>query len=56
MSDFLLTVIRELLPAYPHLRLILMSASLDVERFQDYFPQSVVVDGTKMFFDRNGKF
>ncbi|CAN0897445.1 DExH-box ATP-dependent RNA helicase DExH6 [Linum grandiflorum] len=36
-SDFMLTVIRDMLPAYPHLRLILMSATLDAERFAQYF-------------------
>ncbi|CAN1351884.1 DExH-box ATP-dependent RNA helicase DExH6 [Linum perenne] len=36
-SDFMLTVIRDMLPAYPHLRLILMSATLDAERFSQYF-------------------
>ncbi|CAN0914016.1 DExH-box ATP-dependent RNA helicase DExH6 [Linum grandiflorum] len=36
-SDFMLTVIRDLLPLYPHLRLILMSATLDAERFAQYF-------------------
>ncbi|CAI0461166.1 unnamed protein product [Linum tenue] len=36
-SDFMLTVIRDMLPLYPHLRLILMSATLDAERFAQYF-------------------
>ncbi|CAN1229354.1 DExH-box ATP-dependent RNA helicase DExH6 [Linum perenne] len=36
-SDFMLTVIRDLLPLYPHLRLIMMSATLDAERFSQYF-------------------
>lgn len=36
-SDMLLPIIRDLLPAYPHLRLILMSATIDAERFSKYF-------------------
>ncbi|KAG6506123.1 hypothetical protein ZIOFF_031439 [Zingiber officinale] len=36
-SDFMLTILRDLLPAYPHIRLALMSATLDAERFSNYF-------------------
>ncbi|KAJ6796566.1 DExH-box ATP-dependent RNA helicase DExH6 [Iris pallida] len=36
-SDFMLTIFRDLLPAYPHLRLILMSATIDADRFSQYF-------------------
>ncbi|KAJ8753423.1 hypothetical protein K2173_019822 [Erythroxylum novogranatense] len=36
-SDFMLAIIRDLLPSYPRLRLILMSATLDAERFSRYF-------------------
>ncbi|VVA90212.1 unnamed protein product [Arabis nemorensis] len=36
-SDFMLAIIRDFLPANPHLRLILMSATLDAERFSGYF-------------------
>ncbi|KGN53521.2 hypothetical protein Csa_014615 [Cucumis sativus] len=36
-SDFILTILRDLLPSYPHLRLILMSATIDAERFSKYF-------------------
>ncbi|XP_042392741.1 DExH-box ATP-dependent RNA helicase DExH6-like [Zingiber officinale] len=36
-SDFMLTILRDLLPAYPHIRLVLMSATLDAERFSNYF-------------------
>ncbi|KAL6845214.1 hypothetical protein ACP4OV_024709 [Aristida adscensionis] len=36
-SDFMLTILRDLLPAYPHLRMVLMSATLDAERFSQYF-------------------
>ncbi|KAL2464936.1 helicase in vascular tissue and tapetum [Abeliophyllum distichum] len=36
-SDFMLAIIRDMLPSYPHLRLVLMSATIDAERFSDYF-------------------
>ncbi|CAH9072884.1 unnamed protein product [Cuscuta epithymum] len=36
-SDFMLAIIRDMLPSYPHLRLILMSATIDEERFSNYF-------------------
>ncbi|WOK99561.1 DExH-box ATP-dependent RNA helicase DExH6 [Canna indica] len=36
-SDFMLTILRDLLPAYPHIRLVLMSATIDAERFSNYF-------------------
>ncbi|VFQ92703.1 unnamed protein product [Cuscuta campestris] len=36
-SDFMLAIIRDMLPSYPHLRLILMSATIDEERFSKYF-------------------
>ncbi|GMI67727.1 helicase in vascular tissue and tapetum [Hibiscus trionum] len=35
--DFMLAIIRDILPLYPHLRLVLMSATLDSERFSQYF-------------------
>ncbi|KAK8716454.1 hypothetical protein V6N13_043762 [Hibiscus sabdariffa] len=35
--DFMLAIIRDILPSYPHLRLVLMSATLDSERFSQYF-------------------
>ncbi|KAK9749788.1 hypothetical protein RND81_02G150200 [Saponaria officinalis] len=36
-SDFMLAIIRDLLPEYPHLRLVLMSATIDAEKFSRYF-------------------
>ncbi|KAG6533611.1 hypothetical protein ZIOFF_007486 [Zingiber officinale] len=36
-SDFMLTILRDLLPSYPHIRLVLMSATIDAERFSNYF-------------------
>ncbi|KAL5731522.1 RNA helicase [Ranunculus cassubicifolius] len=36
-SDFILAILRDMLPSYPNLRLILMSATLDAHRFSEYF-------------------
>ncbi|KAG8055280.1 hypothetical protein GUJ93_ZPchr0001g32006 [Zizania palustris] len=36
-SDFMLAILRDLLPLYPHLHLVLMSATIDAERFSKYF-------------------
>nr|XP_016442949.1 PREDICTED: DExH-box ATP-dependent RNA helicase DExH6-like isoform X1 [Nicotiana tabacum] len=36
-SDFMLAILRDLLPSYPNLRLVLMSATLDAEHFSKYF-------------------
>ena len=36
-ADFLLIMLRDLLPSKPHLHLLLMSATLNVELFTDYF-------------------
>ena len=36
-ADFLLITVRDLLPSRPQLRLVLMSATLNVELFQSYF-------------------
>ncbi|TVU34999.1 hypothetical protein EJB05_16861 [Eragrostis curvula] len=36
-SDFMLTILRDLLPLHRHLRIVLMSATIDAERFSKYF-------------------
>ncbi|XP_051151910.1 DExH-box ATP-dependent RNA helicase DExH6 [Andrographis paniculata] len=36
-SDFMLAIIRDMLPLYSHLRLVLMSATIDADRFSKYF-------------------
>ncbi|KAJ0980405.1 hypothetical protein J5N97_008660 [Dioscorea zingiberensis] len=36
-SDFMLAILRDLLSSCPHLRLVLMSATIDAERFSQYF-------------------
>ena len=36
-SDFLLTIVRELLPSRPDLKVVLMSATIQTQLFLDYF-------------------
>lgn len=36
-ADFMLAILRDTLPLYPHLRLVLMSATIDADRFSTYF-------------------
>ncbi|KAM3221572.1 DExH-box ATP-dependent RNA helicase DExH6 [Capsicum annuum] len=42
-SDFMLAILRDLLPSYPNLCLVLMSATLDAERFSKYFAGCPVI-------------
>lgn len=44
MSDFLLIVLKDLLPRRPELRVILMSATLDSGLFSSYFGGAPVVN------------
>lgn len=37
LSDFAIIVLKEVLPKYPHLRVILMSATMDTEKLSNYF-------------------
>ena len=43
MADFLLIVLKDLLPRRPELRLILMSATLDAELFSSYFGGAQII-------------
>ncbi|KAL8160936.1 hypothetical protein V2J09_012425 [Rumex salicifolius] len=43
-SDFILAILRDMLPGYPHLRLVLMSATMDVERFSQYFGGCPIIE------------
>ncbi|KAL6983216.1 DExH-box ATP-dependent RNA helicase DExH6 [Sarracenia purpurea var. burkii] len=42
-SDFMLAILRDMLPSYPRLHLVLMSATLDAERFSQYFGGSPII-------------
>eukprot|EP01033_Poteriospumella_lacustris_P016553 gene16553-11841_t len=42
-TDFLLTILKQELPRYPHLRLILMSATMQEQIFQNYFHQCPII-------------
>ena len=43
MPDFLLIVLKDLLPRRPELRLILMSATLDADLFASYFVSAQII-------------
>lgn len=43
-SDFLLIILKELLPHRPDLRLILMSATLNAELFSSYFSDAPIIN------------
>ena len=43
-SDFLMTVLRDLLPVRPDLKLILMSATLNAEKFSQYFGNCPIIN------------
>lgn len=44
MPDFLLIVLKDLLPRRPELRLVLMSATLDAELFSSYFGGATIIN------------
>ena len=44
-SDFLLIILRDCLPRFPNLRLILMSAALNMNLFSNYFQGCPVLHG-----------
>lgn len=44
ITDFLLIVIRDAIKMYPHLKVIIMSATLDSEKFSKYFDDCPVVN------------
>lgn len=43
-TDFLLVVLRGMVEAYPHLRVVLMSATIDTQMFCEYFGSCPVVE------------
>ena len=43
-SDFLLIILREMLPQRPNLRVVLMSATIQCEKFSDYFGGAPIVE------------
>ncbi|CCW64866.1 unnamed protein product [Phytomonas sp. EM1] len=57
-TDILIGVIKQLLPKRPDLRVIVMSATLEEKRFQQYFPEAPLVHvsgrmfGVKMYYSR----
>lgn len=51
VTDFLLIAIRDALPANKHLKVILMSATLDSEQFSGYFHNCPVINVPGRLFD-----
>lgn len=51
VTDFLLIAIRDALQANPHLKVILMSATLDSEQFSKYFSNCPVINVPGRLFD-----
>lgn len=43
-ADFLLILLRDVLPAHPKLRVVLMSATLHIELFSNYFGKCPVIE------------
>ena len=43
-TDFLLVVLRDMVYAYPDLKIILMSATIDTTMFSDYFGNCPVME------------
>ncbi len=43
-SDFLLVVLRDMVRVYPHLRVILMSATIDTSLFAAYFDHAPILE------------
>ena len=43
-TDFLLVILRDILPLRPHLRVILMSATIEVDKFSAYFGGAPVIE------------
>lgn len=44
-TDFLLTVLKDCLPKFQHLKLVLMSAAMDTALYSNYFGTCPVIDG-----------
>lgn len=53
MADFLLIVLKDLLPRRPELRLILMSATLNAELFSSYFGGAPTIHIPVSYFCKN---
>ncbi|KAF8393968.1 hypothetical protein HHK36_020170 [Tetracentron sinense] len=51
-EDFLLIVLKDLLPRRPELRLILMSATLNAELFSSYFGGAPMIHIPRLIFDK----
>ena len=43
-TDFVLVILRDMIQAYPNLRVVLMSATIDTQMFTEYFSNCPIVE------------
>ena len=43
-TDFVLVILRDMIQAYPYLRVVLMSATIDTQMFTEYFSNCPIVE------------
>lgn len=43
-TDFVLVILRDMIQAYPNLRVVLMSATIDTQMFTEYFGNCPIVE------------
>lgn len=55
-TDFLLVVLRDVVEAYPEIRVILMSATIDTSMFAEYFFNCPVIEVFGRTFPVQGTF
>ncbi len=55
-TDFLLVVVRDMVEAYPQLRVILMSATIDTTMFSEFFGNCPVMEIYGRSFPVQGEF
>lgn len=55
-TDFLLVVLRDVVEAYPEIRVILMSATIDTSMFTEYFFNCPVIEVFGRTFPVQGTF
>lgn len=53
-TDFLIVVLRDVIQAYPEVRVILMSATIDITMFTEYFFNCPIIEVFGRTFDVQG--
>lgn len=54
-TDFVLVILRDMIQAYPNLRVVLMSATIDTQMFTEYFGNCPIVEIEGRSFPVQGK-